>query len=313
MMNLRTKSDAVFGISSLGNCPGIFQEQSKGNKEIKKRSQHTKAISFFPDQATKSNTLHLLLLLLFLLFDSSPSIMMAGHHLHLQNKEAQSSPRATSPNSTTTSCSISSNNGTGGAAPSPQPLTPKSIDGNPSPTTFIQADTSSFKQVVQMLTGSADTAAKHASAAPKNPPAASKVPTGPKKPAFKLYERRGSLKNLKMIGPAIPSFVASSTAASSPRKQQLTKVPSPSVLDFPSLAISPVTPLVPDLFNRKQTPCASSAAARSAEDRAIAEKGFYLHPSPRTTPREAEPPRLLPLFPLTSPRMSSASAAGSSA
>uniref|UniRef100_A0A2P2R4B1 Uncharacterized protein n=1 Tax=Rhizophora mucronata TaxID=61149 RepID=A0A2P2R4B1_RHIMU len=38
-----------------------------------------------------------------------------------------------------------------------------------------------------------------------------------------------------------------------------------------------------------------------AEEKAIKEKGFYFHRSPATTPREAEP-RLLPLFPVTSPR-----------
>lgn len=37
------------------------------------------------------------------------------------------------------------------------------------------------------------------------------------------------------------------------------------------------------------------------EERAIAEKGYYLHPSPLSTPRGAEPPELLPLFPVQSP------------
>jgi hypothetical protein len=40
-----------------------------------------------------------------------------------------------------------------------------------------------------------------------------------------------------------------------------------------------------------------------AEEKAIKERGFYLHPSPGSTPRESEP-RLLPLFPVTSPRVS---------
>ncbi|KAF9672357.1 hypothetical protein SADUNF_Sadunf11G0033200 [Salix dunnii] len=40
-----------------------------------------------------------------------------------------------------------------------------------------------------------------------------------------------------------------------------------------------------------------------AEEKAIKERGFYFHPSPGSTPREAEP-RLLPLFPVTSPRVS---------
>ncbi|WOL11108.1 VQ motif-containing protein 4-like [Canna indica] len=244
-----------------------------------------------------------------------------------QEKELQS-PNPASPNSSPSSSS-SSSNGVATAAPPPAtvaplstPLThksmPRSIDANPYPTTFIQADAGSFKQVVQMLTGSAETASKHAAAPPaKNaiPPAAKA--TGPKKPAFKLYERRGSMKNPKMISPLIPTFMGSNPnspmggAAFSPRRQP--EILSPSMLDLPSLTLSPVTPLIPDPFNRSPLPhsaAAMGAPAMSAEDRAIAEKGFYLHPSPRTTPRDAEPPRLLPLFPVTSPRVPSASAAG---
>ncbi|RWV95429.1 hypothetical protein BHE74_00027837 [Ensete ventricosum] len=181
----------------------------------------------------------------------------------------------------------------------------------------VNADAGSFKQVVQMLTGCADTVAKHAAPTTKNAIPPSARATGPKKPAFKLYERRGSLKNLKMISPLIPAFVGSNpnspmgTAAFSQRRQP--EILSPSMLDLPSLTLSPVTPLIPDPFNRSpQLNSAAATAPMSAEDRAIAERGFYLHPSPRSTPRDAEPPRLLPLFPVTSPRVPSASAAGSS-
>ncbi|URE15626.1 VQ motif [Musa troglodytarum] len=205
--------------------------------------------------------------------------------------------------------SSSSNYGcTNGATP-PAPATPKSIpktcEPNPYPTTFVQADTSSFKQVVQMLTGSAETAAAAAAAAaatnssaPKWPVAPAAKATGPKRPAFKLYERRNSLKNFKILSSNSGSPVGA--AGFSPRKQP--EILSPSMLDFPSLVLSPVTPLIPDPFNRPQHP--NSESAKRAEDRAIAEKGFYLHPSPRA-PADAEPPRLLPLFPVTSPYVSS--------
>lgn len=86
---------------------------------------------------------------------------------------------------------------------------------------------------------------------------------------------------------------------------------SPSMLDFPGLVLSPVTPLSPDPFNRSPTPGAVNSTLDSkAEERAIAEKGFYLHTSPATTPRDSEP-RLLPLFPVTSHRFSGSSAANS--
>lgn len=221
------------------------------------------------------------------------------------------SPHASSPNSSTSSSSSSSSSNGASLPPKGAPFaiaavvpattpkaTPRPVDPNPYPTTFIQADTSSFKQVVQMLTGSAETAAKQTAAAAAAaggsktsiPPTGK--PTGPKKPAFKLYERRESMKNLKMISPMIPSFAGRSnpnspaTTAFSPRK--MPEILSPSMLDLPSLALSPVTPLIPDPFNRD---------VLKAEERAIAEKGFYFLPSPRTT---SEPPRLLPLFPVSS-------------
>ncbi|XP_042374544.1 VQ motif-containing protein 4-like [Zingiber officinale] len=225
-----------------------------------------------------------------------------------------------SPNSSPSSSS-SSNNGVS-SSPAPAPMvtpksTPRSADAaNPYPTTFIQADAGSFKQVVQMLTGSSDGKQPPLPRPAKNGISSAVKATGPKKPAFKLYERRGSLKNLKMMSPMIPSCwnrdsPLGGSAGSSPRRQP-TEILSPSVLDLPSLTLSPISPLNTDSFHRSLPPNPPSALAMSAEERAIAEKGFYLHPSPRTTPRDAEPPMLLQLFPVTSPRVPSASVAGSS-
>ncbi|XP_058095423.1 VQ motif-containing protein 4-like [Magnolia sinica] len=217
---------------------------------------------------------------------------------HSKLQEKQNPIHQTSPNTSSSSSSSSSSNGIS--------LTPKSIprpETNAAyPTTFIQADTSSFKQVVQMLTGSSDTTKP--SSKPVDPPlsktAIPPMKTGPKKPSFKLYERRNSLKNLK-INPLMPGFQTNSNSGFSPRQPEIL---SPSMLNFPSLVLSPVTPLSPDPFNR---PSPSTVDFRvSAEERAIAERGFYLHPSPITTPRESEP-RLLPLFPVTSPRVSGSS------
>ncbi|XP_027347225.1 VQ motif-containing protein 4-like [Abrus precatorius] len=192
----------------------------------------------------------------------------------------------------------------------PKPVT-RSESANPYPTTFVQADTSSFKQVVQMLTGSTETA-KQASSVPKpnSEPKSHSIPpmkTIPKKQqqqqsGFKLYERRNSLKNLN-INPLLPVF-STNTCGFSPRKPE---VLSPSILDFPALVLSPVTPLIPDPFDRSRSvENGSPPLDAEAEEKAIKEKGFFLHPSPATTPRDAEP-RLLPLFPTTSPRASSGS------
>ncbi|XP_020087957.1 VQ motif-containing protein 4-like [Ananas comosus] len=202
----------------------------------------------------------------------------------------------------------------GAAASSPPPTARPGADAVPYPTTFVQAEPSTFKQVVQMLTGSSDTAAAAAAAAsPKHPPAAAaaKGAPGPKRPAFKLYERRSStLKSLKVLSPLMPAFVfsnpcSSSSPSFSPRGAA--EVLSPSVLDLPSLVLSPVTPLLPDPFARPTPPPPGTEAAEAAEERAIAEKGFYLHPSPRA----GLPPRLLPLFPVTSPRLAPASSSAS--
>ncbi|RWW32763.1 hypothetical protein GW17_00002544 [Ensete ventricosum] len=213
--------------------------------------------------------------------------------LSMENHQIQS-PYPIAPHSSTSSSCISNDVGvTEAAAPPTPPPTPKSIPrcmgATPCATTFVQADTSSFKQVVQLLTGSVETTAKRCGGLPP----AAKAVTGPKRRAFKLYERRSNLKTIGTLKP---------TAVSPHRRPP--EITSPSVLDFPSLALSPVTPLTPDPFDRHP----DSDAGKSADARSIAEKGFYLHPSPR----DAEPPRLLPLFPISSPRTSSASAACSS-
>uniref|UniRef100_A0A7N0REI4 VQ domain-containing protein n=1 Tax=Kalanchoe fedtschenkoi TaxID=63787 RepID=A0A7N0REI4_KALFE len=217
--------------------------------------------------------------------------------------EMESSPRAEtklnpssflpSPNSSSSSSSSSSN----------APITTARSDQNNHstsdhhPTTFVQADTASFKQVVQTLTGTSDTAKlahhKHVefSAARRQQ----------QKQRFKLFERRNS--NGFKISPLSSGF-GPNRYGSSPRRPDV--ILSPSVLDFPSLVLSPVTPLMPDPFLKApNAPAGSGLAAASggldveAEERAIAAEGFYLHSS---SPRESEP-KLLPLFPLTSPRL----------
>ncbi|XP_065862102.1 VQ motif-containing protein 33 [Euphorbia lathyris] len=183
-------------------------------------------------------------------------------------------------------------------------------NNNPYPTTFVQADTSTFKQVVQMLTGSTTT-----DTTPKSPPphhhhhqdpsrnfTIPPIKNSPKRQqqqnSFKLYERRNSnLKNTSlMINTLLPTFGNNII-----NKKEIL---SPSLLDFPKLTLSPVTPLNDeDTFNNSSPSLGNSS---SEEDRAIAEKGFYLHPSPISTPRDSEP-QLLSLFPVTSPKVSGSS------
>ncbi|KAJ8761651.1 hypothetical protein K2173_004427 [Erythroxylum novogranatense] len=229
------------------------------------------------------------------------------------------SPASTSSsisNSTpTTNCVVNNTN----PFPSPR-LINRSEPANPCPTTFVQADTSSFKQVVQMLTGSPRTTTiapttSQTDSSPK-PHSSYSIPpikTMPKKnqsSGFKLYERRSSLKTLK-INPLNP-ILAPPSSGFSPRKPEIL---SPSILDFPALTLSPVTPLISDPFDRSATPNYTNCHGplnnssignllnTDAEDKAIKERGFYFHPPPASTTGDIEP-RLLSLFPVTSPTIS---------
>ncbi|CAL9243453.1 unnamed protein product [Arabidopsis halleri] len=196
---------------------------------------------------------------------------------------------------------------------------------NPYPTTFVQADTSTFKQVVQMLTGSStdNTTGKHHEAPSpvnnnNNKGSSFSIPPIKKTNSFKLYERRQNNNNmfakndlmintLRLQNSQRLMFTGGNSSHHqsprfSPRNSSSSEniLLSPSMLDFPKLGLnSPVTPLRSndDPFN-KSSPL--SLGNSSEEDKAISEKGFYLHPSPVSTPRDSQP-LLLPLFPITSP------------
>ncbi|XP_047974783.1 VQ motif-containing protein 11-like [Salvia hispanica] len=134
-----------------------------------------------------------------------------------------------------------------------------SSDLNPSPSfftrfdpnsIFVQADPSTFRAVVQRLTGKTISG-----------------DIGPRRPAFKLQERRPT---------AIKLVKLHNSPAISHRR----------LAGEGMLMASPVSPL---------------ECMAAPEERGSGEKGFYLQPSPLSTPRGSHPPELLPLFPLRSP------------
>ncbi|GMH14298.1 hypothetical protein Nepgr_016139 [Nepenthes gracilis] len=149
-----------------------------------------------------------------------------------------------------------------------------------STTTFVQADPSNFRAVVQQLTGaptsdlSGPIPDPHSfpSSKPARKPTTGDVGVG--RPAFKLHERRQAMRKLDIeLNDSCGSTVM----------------------------VSPVSPL--ELLGRGMmiSPRMPRSPAEE-EERAIAEKGFYLHPvSPLSTPRDSQP-QLLPLFPLHSPK-----------
>lgn len=181
---------------------------------------------------------------------------------------------------------------------------PISTVGSPAPpTTFVQADAHSFRDLVQKLTGAGDDTVEKlpvtvpARYSARSPNCGGGDVGGPRRTSFKLQERRHSMRKLEIkLG-----LTSLRGGLLSPRSQPLI-----------SPIASPVTPLGSDplfsgQFSASGGDSPMSSPAVSEEERAIAGKGFYLHPSPLSTPRGHEPPELLPLFPLRSPKQSDTS------
>ncbi|KAJ4950543.1 hypothetical protein NE237_027375 [Protea cynaroides] len=169
------------------------------------------------------------------------------------------------------------------------------------PTTFVQADTRTFRELVQKLTGANDDLQERLPITlPARLSARSSLSgdiVGPRRSNFKLQERRQNMRKLEIkLG-----LTSLRSPPYSPRQTQTHMVVSP----IPS----PVTPLGSEtLFSFQCSGSGSDSPSSPAvleEEKAIAEKGFYLHPSPLSTPRGSDPPALLPLFPLSSPRQQS--------
>ncbi|KAG5000873.1 hypothetical protein JHK87_021945 [Glycine soja] len=168
-------------------------------------------------------------------------------------------------------------------------------------TTFVQADPSNFRAVVQKLTGASDDPSapklpltlpsRLAAAQSHHRPAVGGEVIGPKKPNFKLHERRNAAaKKLDLpIDRAMSMMMMTSPTSSVIRNRTPTTLENMNMMMM--MMGSPVSPLEFVARGSPRTP------HEEEEERAIAEKGFYLHPSPRAS----QPPELLPLFPLHSP------------
>jgi hypothetical protein len=168
-------------------------------------------------------------------------------------------------------------------------------------TTFVQADPSTFRAVVQRLTGAPDDPSAQKlplTGKPKPTATTSAAEMGPRKPAFKLHERRHATKKLELDIDHSTAF--NKHCMGRANFNNLSPSCPPSASSGPPLRpmiFSPVSPLEFYARGSPRTP----REVEEEEERAIAEKGFYLHPSPLSTPRGADPPELLPLFPLQSP------------
>lgn len=188
---------------------------------------------------------------------------------------------------------------TAAAAPA-APTTPSPT--SPAPTTFVQADPNTFKDLVQKLTGSSGDTEKLPVTLPtrlSSKPSFPVDPTGPRRSPFKLQDRRQTMRKLE-IKLSLATIGGGSGTVPVPGYQYHL---SPRQIHWVDSPIpSPVTPLGSEsVFVPSSGSPSPSSPAVLEEERAIADKGFYLHPSPLSTPRASEPPELLNLFPLTSP------------
>lgn len=213
-----------------------------------------------------------------------------------------------------------------------------------STTTFVQVDTSSFRELVQKLTGASDSdveklpitlPSRQASRGNGNgsangngdaSAAAGKMDNtygglipkpvtdlSARRPAFKLHERRQSnLRKLDVKGLGAAAAFRRGVAGyggGSPTPDLSPK--------FPSCIASPVTPLTKDVFESAHAPTTPTSyegytcirprdapAQDGSKSRLDIEPHFYLHPQ---SERPRQQPELLSLFPLTSPRLSESS------
>ncbi|KAG5003664.1 hypothetical protein JHK84_027918 [Glycine max] len=96
---------------------------------------------------------------------------------------------------------------------------------------------------------------------------------------FKLYDRRNNtLKNSLMLNTLMPNFAHNHNNNNSPSfsSSNIPEILSPGLLDFPSLALSPVTQFNDDPFDKSSPSLGNS----SEEDKPIAERASTCIPLP---------------------------------
>ncbi|KAG2569257.1 VQ motif-containing protein 11-like [Panicum virgatum] len=180
-------------------------------------------------------------------------------------------------------------------------------------TTFVQADPATFRALVQKLTGApggtaaekqrqqqeeAVTTVAQQHAPPPPPPRRPKLQERrraaparlelarphPSATSFYYYHHRGHGLMHSPVSPMDAYVLASSSSSPSPLSSSSSMTPSP----------------------HSSPSCGGVVISKEEEEReekAIASKGFYLHASPRgAAAGDGERPKLLPLFPVHSPR-----------
>lgn len=167
-------------------------------------------------------------------------------------------------------------------------------------TTFVQTDTNTFREVVQRLTGPSETS----NTPPKATTTATKMICNKSKTTSKLHERRQYMKpKLEIVKPYFHFKKSNSTdqlqhylSPSSKSPSSTGLITSPAGLTTPSGVLAKLSLLEEDKKSAEIT-----KMPEEEEEKAIKERRFYLHPSPRSKAIDYIEPPLLTLFPLTSP------------
>ncbi|XP_061369866.1 VQ motif-containing protein 31 [Gastrolobium bilobum] len=182
------------------------------------------------------------------------------------------------------------------------PMHGSGADNGKPVTTFVHTDTNAFREVVQRLTGPSEAnAAKEGEASTKVTNVKKTTTT-----TAKLHERRKYMKpKLEIVK---PPFYFKPGACLSPSKSRNSSFPPSPVSGSSSLLPSPTTPstLLSQLTimeDEKKEESVTTGLNIEEEEKAIKDRRFYLHPSPRSKPGYTEP-ELLALFPLASPNAS---------
>ena len=166
-------------------------------------------------------------------------------------------------------------------------------------TTFVQADPATFRALVQKLTGapgSGGSAPAPAAPVMRRPKQEERRRAAPARlelarPQPLYYSHHHHRLMHSPVSPMDYAYVMASSSSSSS-----------SSLPSSSSSLSPSPPA-------SSSSCGEVVITKEEEEReekAIASKGFYLHSSPRSGGAgDGERPKLLPLFPVHSPRSSS--------
>ncbi|KAK9950334.1 hypothetical protein M0R45_005830 [Rubus argutus] len=178
-------------------------------------------------------------------------------------------------------------------------------------TTFVHADTSTFREVVQRLTGGGgsnqtqtQTQTQHEKSIGAGAAGISSKRTTTSSSTSKLHERRQYMRpKLEIVKPATTSTSTTCHFKSS------------SPLVSPSTILSKLSIVEQENKGGGSPSAAANSTVRSydnedetnrnshlEEEKAIQERRFYLHPSPRRGKSPKSPPELLTLFPLISPK-----------